>query len=479
MFPSVLPLSLRDPDAWIAHCTLPLPALGGQLGPVRCADFIGQALRLAEQLPAEKFAINLCENRYLFTLAFCAAIIKQQTTLLPQNRAEATQASLFDQYAGAYVLHDGAALIVTDLPHLDINMLNLLGAPCREIPQIDANFLAAIAFTSGSTGQPKANIKPWRTLVESSLINARFMLPAGDQCYSVLATVPAQHMWGLETSVLLPLFSELCVVDSRPLFPQDIQQALAALSEPRLLISTPVHLRAMVLSGLSLPPVAHILCATAPLSKDLASDVEALFQGELVEVFGCSEVGSMACRRTSQQEIWRLFDGLCFTPFDSALSDSPQDSNDDGKSCEGGKICEGGEISAAHLPCSQILTDRIEWQGAQAFRLLGRSDDMIEIAGKRGSVQEMNKLLLSAPGVTDGIVFMPEPDIARHKITRPAALVVAPTSTKVALAAHFAKHLDPVFIPRPLLLVANLPREENGKLPRSKLLAFFEQMRTS
>lgn len=472
MRPCVLPLSLRNPDAWIAHCTLPLAALGGQLGPLRCADFIGQALRLAEQLPAGKFAINLCENRYLFTLAFCAAIIKQQTTLLPQNRAEATQISLFEHYTGAYVLHDGGAVIAPDLPHLNINTLSLVGAPCCDIPQIDADFLAAIAFTSGSTGQPKANLKPWRTLVESSLINARFMLPASDQCYSVLATVPAQHMWGLETSVLLPLFSELCVVDSRPLFPQDIQQALAALAEPRLLISTPVHLRAMVLSGLSLPPVAQILCATAPLSTSLAGEIEVLFQGELVEVFGCSEVGSMACRRTAQQDTWRLFDGLCFTPFDSHLEGGAGS-----QICEGGQICDGGEISAAHLPCSQTLTDRIEWLGEQTFRLLGRSDDMIEIAGKRGSVQEMSKLLLSALGVIDGVVFMPEPDPAHAKITRPAALVVAPKSTKADLVAHFAKHLDPVFIPRPLLLVESLPREENGKLPRSKLLAFFEQVR--
>lgn len=467
-----LPLCLRDPDAWIAQCTLPLAALGNQIGPVRCADFIGQALRLAEQLPNGKFAINLCENRYLFTLAFCAAIIKQQTTLLPQNRAEATQTHLFEQYAGAYVLHDGAAVTAADLPFININTLNLAGAPCRDIPFINADFLAAIAFTSGSTGQPKANLKPWRTLVESSLINARFILPAGDQCYSVLATVPAQHMWGLETSVLLPLFSNLCVVDSRLLFPQDIQQALTALPEPRLLISTPVHLRAMVLSGLPMPPVEHILCATAPLSTHLAGEVEALFQGELAEVFGCSEVGSMACRRTAEQEVWQLFDGLCFTPFDSH-----SDNGDGDRAYKAGQICEGGTMSAAHLPCSQTLTDRIEWLGEKAFRLLGRSDDMIEIAGKRGSVQEMNKLLLSAPGVTDGVVFMPEPDLSHQKITRPVALVVAPTKTKADLVMHFAKHLDPVFIPRPLLLVESLPREENGKLPRGKLLAFFNKVK--
>jgi acyl-coenzyme A synthetase/AMP-(fatty) acid ligase len=439
----------------MAHCTKPLAALGGHLGRWRCEDFVGQVKRLAEQLPPGKFAINLCENRYLFMLAFCAVILKRQTNLLPQNRAEATQASLLDQYAGAYVLHDGAAAVADDLPYLNINTLNLLGKPCRTIPLIEGGFLAAIAFTSGSTGQPKANLKPWQTLVESSLINARFMLPAGDQCYSALATVPAQHMWGLETSVLLPLFSNLCVADARPLFPQDVCLALAALAAPRVLISTPVHLRALLLSGLTVPPVAHILCATAPLPVSLASGVEAIFKGELMEVFGCSEVGSMACRRTAQQAMWRLFDGLEFTLLENG---------------------DGYQINALHLPSSQALSDNIEWLGGRQFRVLGRSDDMIEIAGKRGSIQEMNKILLSAPGVADGVVFMPAQSTTRN-ITRPAAVVVAPTSSKAALIAHFAKHVDPVFIPRPLLLVESLPREENGKLPRSKLLAFFEQVR--
>jgi acyl-coenzyme A synthetase/AMP-(fatty) acid ligase len=454
MLPGVLPLSLRNPDAWIAQITLPLAALGGQLGAVRCEDFMGQALRLAEQLPAGKCAINLCENRYLFTLAFCAAIIKQQTTLLPQNRAEATQTSLFDQYSGAYVLHDGAAVIAPDLPHLNINTLNVVGAPCRDIPQIDAEFLAAIAFTSGSTGQPKANLKPWRTLVESSLINARFMLPAGDSHYQALATVPAQHMWGLETSVLLPLFAPVCVADSRPLFPQDIVNALAALGEPRVLISTPVHLRALVLSGLAMPKVERILCATAPLTSALASDIETIFAGKLAEVFGCSEVGSMATRFTSREDQWQLFDGLRISTQASF---------------------SGFSVSADHLPASVELTDSLEWLGERVFRLLGRGDDMIEIAGKRGSIQEMNKILLSVPGVRDGVVFLPE--ASSEKVNRPVALVVADNVLKETLTAHFAKYLDPIFMPRPLLFVESLPREENGKLPRSKLLAFFEQVR--
>lgn len=458
MTESVNPLSSglidRNPDDVIALNRSSLAALGGQIGYWRCSDFLGQVMRLAEVLPERQYAINLCENRYLFMLGFCAAIVKQQTNLLPQNRAEATQRNLLDQYSNSYILHDGVASTVHDARHFDINYINLLGEPLHNIPQISSDFLAAIAFTSGSTGQPKANLKPWRTLVDSSKINARFMLPADDQHYQALATVPAQHMWGLETSVLLPLFAPLCVADSRPLFPQDIVNALSALAEPRVLISTPVHLRALVLSGLAMPNVERILCATAPLSATLAADVETLFDGKLAEVFGCSEVGSMATRFTAREDQWQLFDGLHISTQENV---------------------SGFTVSADHLPAYVELTDSVEWLGERVFRLLGRGDDMIEIAGKRGSIQEMNKILMSVPGVRDGVVFLPE--ASDEKVTRPVALVVANNVSKEELTAHFAKYLDPVFIPRPLHFVESLPREENGKLVRSNLLAFFNNLK--
>jgi len=133
-------------------------------------------------------------------------------------------------------------------------------------------------------------------------------------------------------------------------------------------------------------------------------------------------------------------------------------------------------IRGSHLPQQQPVQDRIETSDGRAFRLLGRSDDMIEIAGKRGSLQEMNKLLLATPGVVDGVVFMPED--GTQAVTRPVALVVATTATKQDVSARFAAHLDPVFMPRPLLLVDTLPREDNGKLPRAKLLAFYRQLRS-
>jgi acyl-coenzyme A synthetase/AMP-(fatty) acid ligase len=247
------------------------------------------------------------------------------------------------------------------------------------------------------------------------------------------------------------LFARLCISDQRPLFPLDVANALQQLPAPRLLISTPVHLRALVSSGVTMPETEQLLCATAPLSTELAQATENCFGGELIEVYGCSEVGSMARRRTAQGDVWQLFEGLEFAE-DLTV------------------------IRGSHLPQQQPVQDRIDTRDGRAFRLLGRSDDMIEIAGKRGSLQEMNKLLLATPGVVDGVVFMPE--AGQQAITRPVALVVGNGITKQQLSTRFAEHLDPVFMPRPLLLVDALPREDNGKLPRAKLLAFYQQLRS-
>ena len=51
-------------------------------------------------------------------------------------------------------------------------------------------------------------------------------------------------------------------------------------------MTTPVHLRALLQSGVALPPLAGIVSATAPLPRELAAEAEARWHTELREVFG-------------------------------------------------------------------------------------------------------------------------------------------------------------------------------------------------
>ena len=379
------PLLDRNLNADIAWVTEPLVALGGRCGTVSTATFLAQVHSLAGKLPHGQHAINLCGNRYLFTLAFCAVIVRGQTNLLPPNRNVATQARLLERYPETFVLHDGSELL-DGIDSLNVNNLSLFDCgEANEIPLIPLNHLAAIAFTSGSTGDSKPNLKSWLTFYESTKINKRYMYEECANTVYQLATVPGQHMWGLETSVLLPLFADICVLDCKPLFPADIQKKLQMISGEKLLVSTPVHLRALELSGLTFPTLNRILSATAPLSAEQAEKLEQCFNCQVREVYGCSEVGSMAYRRTAKAEPWTLFEGLDLNEED-----------------------QGTRATGNHLPESVLLQDFMNFSDERHFELAGRHADLIEIAGKRGSLQEINKVLLACDGVVDGVVFLPE-----------------------------------------------------------------------
>jgi acyl-coenzyme A synthetase/AMP-(fatty) acid ligase len=51
------------------------------------------------------------------------------------------------------------------------------------------------------------------------------------------------------------------------------------------------------------------------------------------------------------------------------------------------------------------------------------------------------------------------------------AFVVAPGRARSQILAALRARLDPVFLPRPLVLVDALPRNATGKLPRAELRA--------
>jgi acyl-coenzyme A synthetase/AMP-(fatty) acid ligase len=509
------PLLTRDANDPVAIIQKEIPCLGNIKGRVTAAEFLRHVSMVADQLPDHHYVINLCDSRYLFAVVFCAAILRGQTNLLPPNNKELTQVRLHERYGDVYMAQDWSCGvdISSSLPQFELSSLDLNAVlepqnnnDLFEPPFIDQGHLAAISFTSGSTGNSKPNQKTWRTIVESTQINACHMLAGYSDTLYQLSTVPPQHMWGLETSVFFPLFTSVCIVDAKPLFPQDILDVLLNLAAPRMLVSAPVHLRALCASGLSFPDVSLVLCATSPLSAELAGHVETLFtesndvirspkkalkesqptsigvvdnyselpselRSELREVYGCSEVGSMAIRHTAREDDWQLFHGI-----DLSWQD---------------EVCIA---MTDYLPEPVVLQDRIVIVSGGHFKLVGRDSDMVDIAGKRGSLLELNKMLLSFPGIIDGVIFIPKSKgvqssyskvsglkasgLKKGGQSRLAAMVVLPDDMEiVSLRDYIGKNVDNAFIPRPIIKVDALPREENGKLPAQCLNEFYQQVK--
>jgi acyl-coenzyme A synthetase/AMP-(fatty) acid ligase len=251
----------------------------------------------------------------------------------------------------------------------------------------------------------------------------------------------------MEFSVLLPLLAGMAVHAARPLFPADLARALHELPTPRVLVSTPVHLRALVESPQQFPPAALVVSATAPLDRELAQAVEAKLGGRLLEIFGSTETCAFASRRTAQDESWSLYDGVQLE-----------------------STSDGTLVAAPWNRQRILLQDHVELHGTREFRVHGRSADLIEVAGKRASLADLTQRVLALDGVRDAVVFQPGTETVAT-IRRVAALVVAPGLTATQIRDRLAVSVDPAFLPRPLVLVDALPRNELGKLPRAALLA--------
>jgi acyl-coenzyme A synthetase/AMP-(fatty) acid ligase len=421
--------------------------------------FFAHVRALAASLPEATHAVNLCEDRYRFLVAFCAVALRGQTTLLPPSRTRAAIDEVRALHPGSYCLGDGepcgcAEAHLMPLPHY-VALPDLLPQCDGPLPAIDDDALVAIGFTSGSTGTPKPNPKTWRNFRTSTMQNLAALAglwPPDDEAsvMHVVATVPPQHMYGMEMSVLLPLHGNVAVHGGRPFFPQDVAQALHDAPAPRLLVTTPVHLRALVESDIAWPPLAGIVTATAPLPQPLAAAAEARFGCEVREVFGSTETCVIARRRTALEEAWMPLPGVQLTP-------QP----------------DGTQVQAAHLEQPVVLADLMEVQSDGRFLLRGRQADLLEIAGKRASLSDLTRRLLAIPGVLDGIVFQLD-EADEYGVRRIAALVVAPELHERDILQSLRRSVDAVFLPRRLQRVDALPRNETGKLPRAALLQLLQ-----
>lgn len=422
--------------------------------------FLAQVRGVAAALPVGQHAVNLCEDRYRFLVAFCAVALRGQITLLPPSRAPEVVTDVLAQYPESYSLGDGSLAAVPAghwslpdaLPELQGSTLMdgtlMDGTLMDGMPMIDDAAVVAIGFTSGSTGTPKPNPKTWSAFRASTAQNLAALesLWLGHAMPHVVATVPPQHMYGLELSVLLPLLGPAGVHAGRPFFPGDVARALEETPEPRLLATTPVHLRALVESGVRLPALCGIVSATAPLSQELAAAAEARFGCEVREVFGSTETCVIARRRTACEDAWTPLPGVRLHP-------KP----------------DGTLIHAPHLPVPVALADLVEVESDGRFHLRGRQADLLEIAGKRASLGDLTRRLLAVPGVVDGVMLQLD-DCGSRGVARIAALVVAPDLDEATILAVLRESIDPVFLPRPLKRVPALPRGETGKLPRAELL---------
>ena len=427
-------------------------------------DVLQLAARIEAAMPERGHVLNICSDRYRFIVGFTAALLAKRINLLPSSQAAETVRQMREFAPDLFCIEDGGdntLPIPPDLPSLNLEAISQgngdADAEARALaalPVLPAQQLAAYVFTSGSTGTPLPHRKTWGGLVRNAAAAiAQLGLATSSARTSIVATVPPQHMYGFESSVLLNLLGHCPVWSGRPFYPADIVAALAAVPRPRMLVTTPFHLRTLLDAGMAIPAVDRILSATAPLPLALAEQAEAQLGAPVQEIYGCTETGQIATRQLTQSPLWQL------------MRDIRLDADDDGVTASGG-----------HIEAPVRLGDIIEAHAHGRFQLLGRHSELINIAGKRTTLGYLNQQLLAIPGLEDGCFYMPDDSESDRsaRVTRLCAIVVAPTLDAAALLAALRQRIDAIFLPRPLIFVERLPRNSTGKLPRNALAAIVE-----
>ncbi len=399
-----------------------------------------------------EYGLVLFEQRDHFIISLLAMAMSRRKSVLPPNLTEKTLSDLKSTLSPLLLFSDTSFVTleyekqifskqIDEIIHevkqqttpFDFERLN----SCFESIRKEQIWL----YTSGSTGTPKKVMKTWANMIQSAkLAIDRFGLSA--PCY-IVSTVPNQHMYGLETSIFWPLMSHAKLWYGKPLYPAEVTNALTiGATENALLVSTPLHLEKLISAEESWSPSLDcILSATSPLSRELAENVEMATKARLFEVYGSTETASIASRRTATDEFWQNYESVQFKQGEE----------------------ESVLVKSAGLDAFSTLNDQIEVIDDHHFKLGKRNTDLIKVAGKRASLAEINAQLQALKDLEEG-VFIPCPNSGRL-----SAFVVSKNS-KAQIMDALRKRIDPVFLPRPLVFVDKLPRNEVGKILYNELL---------
>jgi len=402
---------------------------------IGAARFVGAVVALASRLTHGTHALQRCERTDAFLVSTCAAWCAGQAVVMPPTRLDADRDALLERYPGAHVLDDALDLALDR------------AADHWPPPSLPDDLLAAILYTSGSTRVPRELAKTWGSLCRGARTFAEtFDIRPG--AWTLAGTVSPQHMFGLEATVMAALRTGCALDATRPRFGTDLAALARATAEakaaPLCLATTPLHLEHFHRSSGPPPAVHRIIVSTMPIARMLASDVERDWHARVDEIYGSTECGMIAARRPARDDAFTLGFGL------SLAIDA-----------DGDAIASGAQLDAP-----VALDDRLAWrdESRRAFALEGRKGDMVKVAGKRTTLAALGDHLRRIEGVDDGAFF---PSVVQPG--RLCALVVAPTLDETEVRRRLAERIDPAFMPRPLIRVERLPRDDRGKLALTEL----------
>ena len=354
--------------------------------------------------------------------------------------------------------------------------------------QTSADDVALLAFTSGTTGRPKATMHFHRdVLAVADTFSKHVLAPRPDDVF--VGTPPLAFTFGLGGLVVFPLragASTLLVEKATPVQLAD----LVAEHHVTVCFTAPTAYRAMVAAGCG-PRLATLRRAVSAGEHLPESTWQAFHEAtgvRLIDGIGSTELLHIfvAC---ADDKIRPGSTGLPVPGYTAAVVDDECRPVPDG---DLGRLAVKGPTGCRYLADSRqsvyvqngwnITGDTFVRDEQGYFWYQARSDDMIISSGYNISGPEVEEALMAHAEVAEcGVVGAP--DEARGQLVK-AYVVLTPGAVagadKVRELQEFAKQrIAPYKYPRAIEFVDALPRTATGKLQRFQLRRTAEQETSS
>jgi acyl-coenzyme A synthetase/AMP-(fatty) acid ligase len=316
--------------------------------------------------------------------------LKNKVSYISSSSKEQNALNIFKSYfsdAKSILFDETNKLLVEKLQELDICAFDNIQQKETVFDNKDFSF---IYFTSGSTGESTAALKTKNNII--SEIKALSLLLKKYEIKKVVVTVPFIHIYGSLTGLFYPYYNDIDIVLREHFLPNDL---LDCIDENTLVVTTPLYIKA--LNNISTQKdlsKSVFLSSTAPLEENDAKLFNKKFSCDIMQLFGSTETGGIAYK-FNDKSLWSPLDGVQIQTNDENELKviSPFVSKE---LYEKEFKFTNGEIQTF---------DFIESYG-EKFKLIGRSSQILKIAGKRYSTIQIENILESISGIEKALVFV-------------------------------------------------------------------------
>jgi acyl-CoA synthetase (AMP-forming)/AMP-acid ligase II len=352
-----------------------------------------------------------------------------------------------------------------------------------------AERVAAIIFTSGTTGQPKGVMLTHAGLLQFGKVSAqsRQLVPT-DRSYAYL---PMTHIFGLGTVLMASLHAGAGLLMRSQFDPADVFDALAhqGLTQlqgpPAMFTRLLAWLDSQGIDHPAAPDLRYVYTGAAPLDLSVKKAIEVRFGQPLHHGYGLSEyAGALTLCRKGE---WRddtsagyLVEGAELRIVDAQGHDLPAG--------ETGEIWMRGVGLMPGYFRDPEITDQVMKPGGWyasgdlgrqdadgALQVVGRLKEMIIRSGFNVYPGEVEAVFLAWPGVQRAAVAGRKTadgneDILAFIEPKPGAQLDLD-----ALKAHAHEHLSPYKRPSVVALVPEMPMTLSGKVLKRELVEQYAQ----